>query len=478
MKYTFLVILMLFFLDLSGQTLILSDPIQVADNEQYGKTRPRIAVNGTGQPVVMWGQNSTKKVFVTSLVGGTDQFGVPVEINPNGVQAFISNWAGPDMGASGDTVFVAYHSTPEDVGKSYVHKSVDGGLTFGDSVRVDNPSIDQSRLPTVAVTPEGNPVVGFMKFEGNWIDPQYSVANSVDGGQSFQADAVASEEAPGEVCDCCSAQVVASGDKQAVVFRNNDDNLRDSWVSISSDGGSSFPIVEDVDDNNWLINSCPASGPDGFFAGDSLYTTWMSEGTSNTRIFIASVSAIDGGIGHSGLVRNVPFDGTTENFTRIDGDGQNIGIVYQTWKQGETDSYLTVSQNGVTGFSDTLRLGAVQDGAQRYPDIAFHNGVFHIVFDDSEAGHLMYQQGFYGNVGLQEVEPLEFSATCIDNGSLIIKTPGSEIHLVTVTNSLGQVLVNTSTNKGGVVLGDLPTGLVWIQVRNELATAVESVYVR
>ncbi|MFT5920614.1 MAG: hypothetical protein ACI9FU_002435, partial [Granulosicoccus sp.] len=64
MKSIFTAILSILVLGTQAQTLILSDPIQVADNELYGKTRPRVAVNRSGEPVVMWGQNATKKVFV------------------------------------------------------------------------------------------------------------------------------------------------------------------------------------------------------------------------------------------------------------------------------------------------------------------------------------------------------------------------------------------------------------------------------
>lgn len=458
----------------NAQTLILSDPIQVADNDLYGKTRPRIAVNGSGQPVVMWSQNATKKVFVNSMASG--QFGTPVQVNTDGVQAFVANWAGPDMGSYGDTVFVTYHSTPENTGKVYVHKSVDGGLTFGDSVRVDHPLVDQSRFPSVTVKSDGNPVVGFMKFEGNYLDPGYVVANSIDGGATFQQEVEGSWAAQGEVCDCCPAQVVTSGDKQAIMFRNNDDNIRDAWVSVSADNGATFPLTLDVDNNNWMVNSCPSSGPDGFISGDSLYTTWMSEGTGDTRIFISSISNVAGTIGHFNLVRDVPFDGTTENFPRMDGDGQNMAIVYQTWKQGETDCYITASQTGVTGLGDTLRLGATQDGAQRYPDIAFSDGVYHIVYDDSEAGHIMYQTAFWGNVGIEE-STLQSNVWSAGKGNLEIRVSEAGRYQVNLTNSLGQIIAMKKSSGSSLTMNQLPSGLIHVQILKGEKRFIQTIFV-
>lgn len=464
MKSIFTAILSILVLGTQAQTLILSDPIQVADNELYGKTRPRVAVNRSGEPVVMWGQNATKKVFVSSLGAGSGQFGTPVDINPNGIQAFISNWVGPDIGSYGDTVFVTYHSTPENIGFSYVHKSVDGGLTFGDSVRVDHPTVEQSRFPSVTVQPNGNPVVGFMQFEGNYLDPRYVVANSNDGGASFLEQVEASLEAPGEVCDCCPAQVITNGDKQAIAYRNNDENLRDAWVSISSDNGATFPIVEDIDNGNWMINACPSSGPDGFMSGDTLYTTWMSEGSGDARISIASISMLDGGIGHSNFVRNQPFDGIVENYPRMAGENDNIGIVFQGWTSGNYDCFVTASTTGISGLGDTLRLGATTDGAQRYPDIAFHNGVFHIVYDDSEAGHLMYQTAFWGNVGIDEFE-LEPKVWVNQYGQIQIDQveAGSTVE---VFNMLGESVHHSSLKGSSEPISGLPQGTYLLRISN------------
>jgi hypothetical protein len=442
-----------------GQTLVVSDPIQVADNQLYGKTRPRIVINGSGEPVVMWSKASTDQVYVSTLNFGSQAFNEPVKITPDGVQAFSATWSGADIASSGDTVFVTYHSTPESTGKSYVHGSFDGGLSFGDSVRVDQPTIDQSRFPTVAVTDQGNPIVGFMRFEGNWIDPQYAVSNSYDLGATFEQDVIASELAPEEVCDCCPAQVIAGNGFQAISFRNNDNNIRDNWIAFSSDTGASFESVVDVDYSDWMVNSCPSSGPDAFFAGDSLYTVWMSEGQGETRIYVASVSIENGGIGYSGLVRNIPFDGFTENYPRIAGNGQQIGVTYQAWNMGETDAYLISSVSGVTGFTDTIRLGAVQDGAQRNPDIAFQEGVYHIVFDDSEAGHLMYQRAYYENTGITE-ELVESKIWSDGQGTIKIKVDSDKAYNVEVTNNLGQLIQVENGQRKSTLLKGLPSNAI------------------
>ena len=61
----------------------------------------------------------------------------------------------------------------------------------------------------------------------------------------------------------------------SLFFRNNDNNLRDIWVSRSSNSGLDFTEATDVDDTDWVINACPISGPQmAQLAGDSLITAW------------------------------------------------------------------------------------------------------------------------------------------------------------------------------------------------------------
>lgn len=465
----------------SGQaqtTVFLSDPIQVADNGSYGRTRPRIAINRSGLPVVLWGQTSTDNVFVSVMNGGTGNFLDPIQINHPGTHAYVSSWVGPDIASYGDTVFVTYHSTPETHGYAYVHKSIDGGWTFGDSVRVDGPNIDQSRYPNVDVGPDGNPLVGFMSFTGNWIDPDYVVARSEDGGQTFETEVDGSWNAPGEVCDCCPSQVVVGESNQAILFRNNDNDLRDNWVSISADGGMSFPISADIDNNNWVINSCPASGPDGYFGGDTLYTVWMSEGSGDTRVNIASVNKDNGFVGYSGNLLPWNLLNANENFPRIDGEGQTMGIVYQGWSSGNTDCFILASNSGIGGLSDTVKLGGLEtDGVQRNPDIAYHEGTFHVVYEDLNTGHLMYQQANLSGVGIQEFESL-FDAWSSAPGEISFQADLSGSYSIELIDLSGRLIRNSTIRNGKDLISGLESGLYLVTIKSDGGMSSKKVLVQ
>jgi hypothetical protein len=66
------------------------------------------------------------------------------------------------------------------------------------------------------------------------------------------------------------------------------------WAGISNDGGATFPTTLEIDTTNWMLMSCPSSGPDGFVLGDTLYSVFMSaaSGTSLVHFGRASLSGM------------------------------------------------------------------------------------------------------------------------------------------------------------------------------------------
>ena len=72
------------------------------------------------------------------------------------------------------------------------------------------------------------------------------VNRSIDYGNTFLS-VHASVNAPGEPCDCCKASLFDNDDIY-LLFRNNNLNQRNSYISKSSDGGLTFNLVQNLDD--------------------------------------------------------------------------------------------------------------------------------------------------------------------------------------------------------------------------------------
>ncbi len=359
-------------------------------NGSGSNLHPRVSLNRSGNPVILWGKTDTRAYF--SRWTGT-AFSSPTTVSGS-LRVFAQSWAGPDMATHGDTIYVSMKVTPENVAGNYTYlsHSYDGGMTFSTPVRIDNIDTSMSRFPIVTTTSNGNPLVAFMKFNSILGDAHYVVCRSTDFGATFSGDVLASGAA-GTVCDCCPATIISAGSNAIMLFRNNLTNIRDIWAGVSPDGGMTFPGHMAVDNTNWLITSCPATGPDGFVIGDSIYSTFMSTGTGTALAYL-SKSSISGLSSTSTTAITGTFAGlNSQNYPRIANYGNAATAV---WKQNTTSGTTieyAFTNNIANGFA-THTTVATGSGLMN-ADVAMANGVIHIVWEDDNTSNIMYMKGAY-----------------------------------------------------------------------------------
>ncbi len=373
-----------------GQSITWDSPIEVNANRDFGHTRPKVVIPKDGSPVIMWGKANNLGVYVSKWNGS--DFTSPLKVTPNGVNAFVQSWAGPGMEALNDDVFVSFKAQPENAGFVYVVKSSDGGKTFGDTIRVS--SNNWSRFPEVAILPNGNPVVTYMDFDPNFKDPRYVVSVSKDGGTSFQKAVNASEKAPGEACDCCPGFIMADSERIIILFRNNDDDLRDIWASISEDGGATFELAKDIDKSNWMIGGCPSTGAEAIIVDDSLVSTWMSGATGNSMINIGTSNLSDLSVGMNAEITPGLTNGI-QNYPKIAGDKSLLAVTWQEVANSSRNVNLALSVSGPLGFQKftPIQVNINDKGVQQSPDIAYDGAYLHLVWQDLTAQKLMYRRG-------------------------------------------------------------------------------------
>lgn len=373
-----------------------SAPINVAPG--FDNYRPRIVLTDGDIPVVMWG-TASGPVYTARWNGSS--FDSPVVAIDASLDPYCTNWTGPDMAANGNDVWVVADCAFGSDFRVYTVKSTDGGLSYGDTVNVSGYS-GLTRFSSIEAD-GGNPSVIYMNHSAGWSLPDYTVANSADGGLSYGPGVSASNSITGnEVCDCCPPEIAIDGNRQVAMFRNNDNNLRDMWATFSTDNATTFPVGGDIDDSEWVLMSCPSTGPDGFYRGDSLVATWMSGGQGYSRIFVNSTSSIDANTTPTIMVSDIPSS-FPQNYPRIDGDDEVFVIVYQQYASGGADIYMAVSINGNTFIDSTdILVSQVTQGGQATPDVAYANGVFHIVYADDFTDNVVYLTAEIGTVGLPE----------------------------------------------------------------------------
>ncbi|MBT3571069.1 MAG: exo-alpha-sialidase, partial [Flavobacteriales bacterium] len=243
-------------------------------------------------PFIIWSKLSSPKSIRAKNWNGTS-FDSAVDVV--GSDLMPTGFIGPEIASKGDTVYLIFESLLHNNHIIYLKKSFDGGLTFSDTIRVsENSNTHKFAMPNVAVREDGNPVISYMECLPNWTDWKQTVRTSFDFGTTFSAAADVSSLAPGEPCDCCQSTMVTNGnDDVFLLFRNNDTNVRNSYIAKSNDGGITFTSAQDLDDVNWVFNSCPTSSPVGAVNNDSIMVVRRNGGSGVNELYKSNVNIND-----------------------------------------------------------------------------------------------------------------------------------------------------------------------------------------
>ena len=289
---TILFLLLVPFLTFAQVQLTPQNYTVISSGPSEGYDRPRVIVTANNNPFIIWSKLSSPKSIRAKNWNGTS-FDSAVDVV--GSDLMPTGFIGPEIASKGDTVYLIFESLLHNNHIIYLKKSFDGGLTFSDTIRVsENSNTHKFAMPNVAVREDGNPVISYMECLPNWTDWKQTVKTSFDFGQTFSSPADVSALTPGEPCDCCQSTMVTNGnDDVFLLFRNNDNNVRNSYIAKSNDGGITFTSTQDLDDLNWVLNSCPTSSPVGAVNNDSIMVVRRNGGSGVNELYKSNVNMND-----------------------------------------------------------------------------------------------------------------------------------------------------------------------------------------
>jgi hypothetical protein len=227
---------------------------------------PSVAVARDGAVYVAWtarageGGHATT-LYVSASRDGGRSFGEPSKVNDDsapGVHGMHSLAVGED-----GRVYVAWLDERD------IPKAQDGGAHAGGKM--------SAKLP--------------MQHGEHNRELFFSYSN--DGGRTFSANKRVAVEA----CPCCKTSLaVARGGRVYVGWRQVlPGDFRHIAVASSNDGGETFDAPVVVSDDRWELRGCPVSGP-ALAAGDGerLTVLWFTAGDAGTAGLYSSESS-DGG---------------------------------------------------------------------------------------------------------------------------------------------------------------------------------------
>ncbi len=447
---------------LSAQTLVQWSDSTVISSTTLPVTAPRITFLADGTPLATWGTSgSPARIWCARYENNA--FSTPVSVVQSTIQPALFGFGGYDVAVSGTQVFVVFENTQQGI---LLSKSTDGGLSFEPPVTVQAAVPGgYNTLASIVIDGTGNPVISYI-FEKNGAT--YQVKRSTDGGQTFLDAVVGNAPSPGGmVCECCTADMLASGDSIWMVYRNNNQNLRDIWVSRSTNLAASFDTAADVDSTDWVLSFCPIAGPRMARAGDSLVTVWTSGASGKGRIYLSTLHAGSMQFGDQ-IAFPAQLDLNVQSQADITASGDTIGLVFV---EKSREIYFHYSISGSKGLKSNSAV--FKDGTHtlQYPSINFRNGVFHLVYADPTSDKVLYRRGVItqSSPGREPTKSVGFELyPNPGNGLASIKTGGELIQAVMVTDVHGKLVQQreiTSNENPDINLEGYPDGLYFVHLK-------------
>lgn len=386
MKKLLLILLYIPMISLGQATF--SNEIVISDNST-GYGRPRLAITANDIPIIIWYKEGVDHSLMMSRGNGNGTFSMPSELVDHDLEP--TGFIGPEVAAKGDTVYIVFICGVAN-NSIMIKKSFDGGITFSDTIRVStNDNNFKYSMPNIAVKENGNPVVTYMKCAQNYTNWQQIVNVSFDYGTSFNNEVNASYIAPGEPCDCCKSSVVCKGDNIYLLYRNNYNNVRNMYISKSIDGGITFTEIEDLDDLNWITNTCPTSSAYGAINGDSIFIIRRNGGNGIQQIYFSNVNLNDLKKEYFREVNPIGFG--LQDKPSVAGRGSVLGAVWQDNRSGNNSCYFAYSLSGAHNLGNTLELSdSTAFGHKTHPDIEYSNGIFYFVYRYNTGNKIIYKE--------------------------------------------------------------------------------------
>ena len=380
-----ILILLLFPLFSLSQALEPNNTYIISSGSNEGYDRPRVVITANNSPFIIWSKATNPKSIKAKRWNGSD-FGSVLDI----VSADLmqTGFIGPEIAAKGDTVYLIFESLIHNNHVIYLKRSFDGGLTFSDTIRVsDNSHSNKFAMPNIAVREDGNPIISYMESTTSWTDWKQMVKSSADFGQTFSNAFDVSALAPGEPCDCCQSTMVTQGnDDVFLLFRNDESNIRNTYIAKSTDGGVTFTTTQDLDDVNWILNACPTSSPVGAVYNDSVMVIRRNGGTGVNELYKSNVQTSDLQKSYYTQVNEIGFAYQDKAEIAVSSDGFFV-TVWEDNRNGVKECFYNIQlSNGKSEFNGVISDTSVF-GHKTEPDIAeggpYSSGNFSIVYTAS-----------------------------------------------------------------------------------------------
>ncbi len=345
-------------------------PIEIDPNKSY--TLPTLAKNNKGEVVLYWTekdpQNQVALYFATSKDGktygekklvfadaglGNGRLARPkLLFKKNGEMVAVFSYragvamppreARPTATAQPQEANHTNHNAQAPVARpkrsSEIRFTVskDGGNTWSTPTSVDTDTTKLTRgFFDAVVLPNDEVAVAYLKdVKGSTKFEERDLRLVITKNGVFQPERLIDPV----VCDCCNiSMVVDEAGALHMVYRDNNNDIRDMAHIVSKDNGATFSAPKTLYADKWEIKGCPHSGATSASTKTAQFITWFS-GTQNGQSGVRLTNA-------SGKLLKV-LDASAKNASIAADDKTAVWVWEQTAENGPSNIFYSKVVNG------------------------------------------------------------------------------------------------------------------------------------
>lgn len=378
-------------------TMTWDSPIDVSSQE-FGNRCIRIALNQAGNPMVLHGKTGDNAgLYLSIMEDGI--FGDPIQIVSETNIYLVGESEGPRMAVYENRVAVSYQIFGEWATGGHVVISEDDGYTWGEPYAIAPTATEDHFMPHVAFNDEGLP----------WVAVKLGVNPTEEGILHFNTDldafdpAISGSTATPGVCECCPSNAFGYEGMYYNVVRTNGDNLRDFWITTSSDGVNWGNAI-DIDETDWVINACPASGTSSTVMEDGTLISAYMAAPNGSRVYWSSTNLSAFTFLETGQID--PGNTSSENHPSISSSGDWLVAAWERNSDGY-NVMVAISDAGPQALEmSVMNVTEGLSGHNRYPSVVYDGEYIHLAYQNAMNGVVHYLKGEIS--GTSKVEGVEF----------------------------------------------------------------------
>jgi hypothetical protein len=220
--------------------------------------------------------------------------------------------------------------------------SKDGGTTWTNPQAVDtDPSAGMRGFFDAIVLPNDEIAVVYLKdVKGSTKHEERDLRLAMTKNGVFQAEKLLDPV----VCDCCNINLLVDAlGAFHVIYRDNNDDIRDFSRMTSTDNGATFSTPQNIYNDGWKIAGCPHSGAISSANGKSSFIAYYTGAESESGVKLVT---------QEGKKLLVLDDPSVKN-PAIMTSAKNAALL---WEQGSDKSQLVFKKINEEKVSETLMV--------------------------------------------------------------------------------------------------------------------------